>query len=470
MDRKDVKQAVQCLEKEAEEGCTDAAYASGVIQRKGEGTQSDQEKVLYWYEKATKGDAEARYLCGMAYLRGEGTCQDEKKAFYWLEKAAHQGHAEAQFQCGFMYRDGVGVRGSQKMAVEWFRECAMQDHGKGQYFLGIQYYFGDRGMPKDLSRGAFWLFQAAGNGCDSKVSRQARSKILWEYRYGNMTESAEAKRDKGELYRLRVRYALAGKAASQHGYGTMFYQGNGVKQDQGKAFYWYEKAAGQGYAPAQCACAAMYREGKGTEKDLKRALFLYEKAAEQGYGQGQYALGCMYEEGEGVSVDLGKAYSWYRKAAVLEHENAKAKLDWLEFRGRNREKVSSIRMVLCDADKTIREQAVQYLQAQGIQKIHEARDSAEALEKYGALKPELVIMELAFPGMAGEEALGNVTEQWPDAKIVLWYGDGAQEQHMAHLVQKYSPVTVRELSKPFTKQDMLQVLVEVFCSQDGSEG
>ena len=47
-------------------------------------------------EQAEQGDAEAQYNLAIMYDKGDGTEQDKQKAVYWYTKAAEQGYASAK--------------------------------------------------------------------------------------------------------------------------------------------------------------------------------------------------------------------------------------------------------------------------------------------------------------------------------------------------------------------------------------
>ena len=54
-----------------------------------------------------------------------------------------------------------------------------------------------------------------------------------------------------------------------------------------------------------------------------------------------------------------------------------------------------------------------------IEVIGEASDGAEAVEKAGELKPDVVLMDVRMPRRSGIEAAGEIRDQLPDSKILM---------------------------------------------------
>jgi two-component system chemotaxis response regulator CheY len=51
--------------------------------------------------------------------------------------------------------------------------------------------------------------------------------------------------------------------------------------------------------------------------------------------------------------------------------------------------------------------------------VGEAANGLEAIEKYKALRPEIVLMDILMPGMDGLSAITKIIEQDPAAKIIV---------------------------------------------------
>ena len=67
--------------------------------------QNSIELVPELQKNADQGDSNAEYKLGLVYDAGVGARQDLAKAALWYQKAADQGHVAAQFNLGLHVRD-----------------------------------------------------------------------------------------------------------------------------------------------------------------------------------------------------------------------------------------------------------------------------------------------------------------------------------------------------------------------------
>ena len=83
------------------------------------------------------------------------------------------------------------------------------------------------------------------------------------------------------------------------------------------------------------------------------------------------------------------------------------------------------RVLLIDDGDAVRDVIRIFLEKRGFQVCGEAADGVEAIEKAKALKPDLIILDLAMPRMNGMEAASILSSIMPSVPIVLltMYGD-----------------------------------------------
>lgn len=89
--------------------------------------------------------------------------------------------------------------------------------------------------------------------------------------------------------------------------------------------------------------------------------------------------------------------------------------------------------------------------------IGEAANGDEAVAKYSELKPDLVTMDIVMPQKSGIEALREIREQDPDAKIVMCSALG-QDALVVEAVQSGAKDFI---VKPFKEDRVLDVVRRV---------
>ncbi len=92
--------------------------------------------------------------------------------------------------------------------------------------------------------------------------------------------------------------------------------------------------------------------------------------------------------------------------------------------------------------------------------VGEAGDGAEAVEKYQALKPDLVTMDVVMPKMNGIEALKEIKKIDPGAKVVMCTAVG-QEQMVKLAIKTGARGYV---VKPFQAPKVLDEVKNVLAS------
>jgi DNA-binding NarL/FixJ family response regulator len=79
-----------------------------------------------------------------------------------------------------------------------------------------------------------------------------------------------------------------------------------------------------------------------------------------------------------------------------------------------------IRILVVDDHPVVREGLVAILEAEdGLAVVGEAGDGQAAVREYRAVRPDIVLMDLAMPGVDGVQAIQQIRELDPAAKVVV---------------------------------------------------
>jgi NarL family two-component system response regulator LiaR len=89
-----------------------------------------------------------------------------------------------------------------------------------------------------------------------------------------------------------------------------------------------------------------------------------------------------------------------------------------------------IRLLVVDDHTVVRKGLCSLLSAEkyGIDVVGEAADGREAIEKASLLEPDVILLDLAMPGMGGLEAIPSLRKDHPEARILVLtsYADDQQ--------------------------------------------
>ena len=86
--------------------------------------------------------------------------------------------------------------------------------------------------------------------------------------------------------------------------------------------------------------------------------------------------------------------------------------------------------------------------------IHEAVNGRDAVEKYGEAQPDLVTMDITMPEMSGLEALKQIRERDPDARVLMVSAMGQQKM----IVEALESGALDFLVKPFQPTKVLETV------------
>ncbi len=76
-------------------------------------------------------------------------------------------------------------------------------------------------------------------------------------------------------------------------------------------------------------------------------------------------------------------------------------------------------LVLADDESHIRLMMKTVLSAAGCKILAEASNGQEAMARYKELKPDLLLLDINMPIMTGEEALREIMQEFPEAKVIM---------------------------------------------------
>jgi len=88
---------------------------------------------------------------------------------------------------------------------------------------------------------------------------------------------------------------------------------------------------------------------------------------------------------------------------------------------------TAFRALVADDSEFARRTAGKVIAAMGGQVVGEATTGREAVERYRALHPDLVLMDITMPEMPGVEAVEEILREDPSARIVMVTSLGHQE-------------------------------------------
>ncbi len=82
--------------------------------------------------------------------------------------------------------------------------------------------------------------------------------------------------------------------------------------------------------------------------------------------------------------------------------------------------MTSVRVLLAEDHRLVRAGIHALLDRMaGVEGVGEVSDGMEALKVVEAIQPDLVLMDVAMPGLNGLEAASRISKQWPAVRIIM---------------------------------------------------
>lgn len=115
------------------------------------------------------------------------------------------------------------------------------------------------------------------------------------------------------------------------------------------------------------------------------------------------------------------------------------------------------RVLVCDDAIFMRTMISDILTGAGYEVVGEAETGVQAIERYKALRPDLVTMDIVMPDMGGIEAVREIVKGDADAKILMCSAMGQQ----ALVVEAIQAGAKDFVVKPFQPSRVLEAVQRV---------
>ncbi|MED4402612.1 response regulator [Metabacillus fastidiosus] len=117
------------------------------------------------------------------------------------------------------------------------------------------------------------------------------------------------------------------------------------------------------------------------------------------------------------------------------------------------------RILIVDDAKFMRMTLSNILNKGSYEVVGEAQNGMEAVEMYEELKPDLVTMDVTMPEKNGVEALKEIKEKFPDAKIIMCSAIGQQKM----VVEAIEAGAKDFIVKPFDESRVIEAITRVLA-------
>ncbi|MCM1330984.1 MAG: hypothetical protein NC248_00065 [Bacteroides sp.] len=349
-DAEQARQAVETITPAAEHGDVEAQVLLGRYYSWGYHNGCDNQKAIYWFEKAAdNGNAEAAQFIMEIYRNDcpDGIDAEQRKAFIlkwhrrWfdiLAAKANKGSANAAKDLMCQYVEDCpeditaeeGIEIARKWYDRWIeiltakanRGDSMDKWNLAEILLYGDYVpeelldcFTDEDDERNLSQ-AIVLYKEVTADCHFLLKHKAYFRMGCAYNDLGLWKKALACFKKAAKLNWHEAYAKIGDA---------YRYGNGIEKDEAQARKWYKKGADVGEIAAILKLAECYKDGIGGTQDYVKAMDNYLMLAERingrgferqyaGIGTALYEIGNMYLNGLGVKPDLKKAIRYFTLA------------------------------------------------------------------------------------------------------------------------------------------------------------
>ncbi len=123
-------------------------------------------------------------------------------------------------------------------------------------------------------------------------------------------------------------------------------------------------------------------------------------------------------------------------------------------KGINNMKISEITVLICDDSPLIRKKLAETMKKIGVTETIFAEDGEMAVEMYRRHRPDLVFMDIVMPKKTGIDALREIKEADPDARVVMASTLGTQK----NLINAIKAGAFEFLQKPVKEEDVIKII------------
>ena len=112
------------------------------------------------------------------------------------------------------------------------------------------------------------------------------------------------------------------------------------------------------------------------------------------------------------------------------------------------------KILIVDDSRTSRKMLRNILESNGHEIIDEAVNGQEGVQKFQALKPDVVTLDITMPVVDGVEALKMIKALDPDSKVVMVTAVGQKNK----MIECIKAGANEFLTKPFEQQEIVDVI------------
>ena len=115
------------------------------------------------------------------------------------------------------------------------------------------------------------------------------------------------------------------------------------------------------------------------------------------------------------------------------------------------------KILICDDSKFMRMMIKNILIQNSLEVVGEAENGIEAVSQYKELKPDLVTMDIVMPGASGLDAVKEIIDFDPNAKIIMCSALGQQ----GLLVEAIEAGAMEFVIKPFKPARVMEAINKI---------